>query len=51
MIDFTPDETQELIVKTAGEFGEAVVQPAEIELDRIADPEEVCKSHLFLQVM
>jgi len=51
MIDFAPDETQELIVKTAGEFGEAVVQPAEIELDRIADPEEVCKSHLFRQVM
>src|SRR5665647_1030487 len=51
MIDFAPDETQELIVKTAGEFGEAVVQPAEIELDRIADPEEVCKSRLFRQVM
>lgn len=51
MVDFARDETQEMIVKTAREFGEEVVQPAEIELDRIADPEEVSKSGVFRDVM
>lgn len=51
MVDFARDETQEMILKTAREFGEEVVQPAEIELDRISDPEEVVKSGLFREVM
>lgn len=51
MVDFARDETQEMMVATAGEFGEGVVQAAEVELDRIADPEEVFSSDLFRDVM
>ena len=51
MIDFEPTETQRHIVETAREFGKEVVQPAEVELDKIADPEEVFKSDLFWKVL
>jgi alkylation response protein AidB-like acyl-CoA dehydrogenase len=51
MVDFKPTDTQEQIVATAREFGMGVVAPAENELDRIADPEEVFASDLFWRVM
>ncbi|MFH2006178.1 MAG: acyl-CoA dehydrogenase family protein [bacterium] len=51
MIDFTPTETQEQIVKTARDFGREVLQPAENKLDRIANPDEVFESKLFWDVM
>ncbi|MFH1150222.1 MAG: acyl-CoA dehydrogenase family protein [Actinomycetota bacterium] len=51
MVDFERDETQELMVATAREFGEKVVQPAEIELDRMADPADVAGSDLFRDVI
>jgi alkylation response protein AidB-like acyl-CoA dehydrogenase len=51
MIDFEPTETQNMIVKTARDFGREVMQPAEKKLDRIADPVEVFKSDLFREVM
>ncbi|MBW1810936.1 MAG: acyl-CoA dehydrogenase family protein [Deltaproteobacteria bacterium] len=51
MVDFALDETQELIIKTAREFGQEVLQPAEVALDRIADPEEVYKSKLFRETL
>ena len=39
MVDFERTETQEHLVATAREFGMGVVAPAEIEIDRIAEPE------------
>jgi alkylation response protein AidB-like acyl-CoA dehydrogenase len=51
MVDFEQTDTQEQLVATAREFGMGVVAPAEIELDRIADPEEVFASDLFWSVM
>lgn len=51
MIDFARDETQELMLKTAREFGEEVVQPAEIELDKVTDPQEVFEGELFWKVL
>jgi alkylation response protein AidB-like acyl-CoA dehydrogenase len=51
MIDFEIDETTRQIVATAREFAQEVLKPAEIELDKIADPDEVSTSDLFKQVM
>lgn len=51
MVDFARDETQQLMINTAREFGEEVVGPAEIELDRIADPGDVFTSDLFRDVI
>jgi len=51
MIDFDPTETQRQIVATAREFAEEVMNPAETELDRIANPDEVFKSAIFWEVM
>jgi len=51
MIDFQPTDTQKQIVETARKFGKEVLQPAEIELDQIADPEEAFNSDLFWNVM
>ena len=51
MVDFERTDIQEQMVATAREFGMGVVAPAEIELDRIADPEEVFASDLFWSVM
>jgi alkylation response protein AidB-like acyl-CoA dehydrogenase len=51
MVDFERTDTQEQLVATAREFGMGVVAPAEIKLDRIADPEEVFASDLFWSVM
>ena len=51
MIDFELTERQEQIVGTANEFGRDVMGPAEIALDRIADPREVFTSGVFWSVM
>ena len=47
MIDFARTETQQQLVDTAREYGRDVLQPAEIALDRIADPNEVFSRGLF----
>ncbi|MDP8256678.1 MAG: acyl-CoA dehydrogenase family protein [Candidatus Alcyoniella australis] len=51
MIDFTPDETQLQIVETARKFGKEVLQPAEVELDAINDPQQAFDSKLFWDVL
>jgi len=47
MIDFARTETQQQFVDTAREYGREVLQPAEIALDRVADPNEVFSRGLF----
>lgn len=51
MIDFELTETQRLMVETAHEFGRDVLHPAELALDKIADPEKVFESDLFRNTM
>lgn len=51
MVDFAPTETQRQIVETARQFGKEVLQPAEIELDRLAEPDEVFQGQRFWDVM
>ncbi len=51
MVDFERTDTQEQMVGAAREFGKGVVAPAEIELDRIADPEELFGSERYWSVM
>jgi len=47
MVDFELTETQQMILATAREFGQEILQPAEVQLDRITDPVEVFESDLF----
>ncbi len=51
MISFQPSEDQIALVKQAHIFARDVLRPAERELDRVADPEDVFKSNLFRDVM
>jgi alkylation response protein AidB-like acyl-CoA dehydrogenase len=51
MVDFERTDTQEQMVGAAREFGRGVVAPAEVELDRIADPEELFGSERYWSVM
>ena len=51
MVDFAQDETQKQIVQTARDFGREVLQPAEIELDKLGDPDAVFASDLFWNTM
>ncbi|MBN2567957.1 MAG: acyl-CoA dehydrogenase family protein [Deltaproteobacteria bacterium] len=51
MIDFLPSEEQLEIRELASRFAREVIRPAEIELDRITNPEEVFKSEVFRNVM
>jgi acyl-CoA dehydrogenase len=51
MVEFELTPAQHQIVSTAKEFGKEVFQPAEVELDRIPDPEDVFKSDLFWNTM
>ena len=51
MVDFEPTKTQKQIVAAAAEFGKEMIQPAEIELDRIQDPKDVYTNDLFWDVM
>lgn len=51
MIDFELTETQKMIANTARDFGREVLQPAEVALDRIADPAEVFESKLYKKTL
>ena len=51
LVSFATNETQQMMVRTAREFGREVLGPAEIALDRIADPEEAFASDLFWDTM
>ena len=51
MVDFSLSDEQRQIVETARAFGREVLQPAEIELDAVAEPDEVFESELFWNVM
>jgi len=51
MIDFATTDIQRQLIETARKFGEDVLRPAEIELDRMADPEAVFASDLFRNAM
>ena len=51
MIDFEPTETQRQMVDTAQKYGRDVVQGAEVELDRMADPTDVFESKAYWNVM
>jgi alkylation response protein AidB-like acyl-CoA dehydrogenase len=51
MVDFDQTDIQRQIIRTAQDFGKDVLRPAEIELDRVADPDEVFKRDLFWDVL
>jgi len=51
MIDFAPDETQQKMVAEARKFGEKALHPAEVELDRIAEPAAVFRHDLYWSAM
>ena len=51
MVDFSQTDIQRQLIRTARDFGREVLRPAEIELDRIADPDEVFKGARFWDVM
>jgi len=51
MVDFALSDTQKQILGVAREFGSEVLYKAEIELDRIGDPDEVATSETFWKVL
>jgi len=51
MIDFSLSEDQVAIRDMAAKFAREVVRPAEIELDRMADPDEAFRSAVFRDTM
>ena len=51
MVDFDLNDTQKQIIASAREFGREVLYPAEIKLDKIADPNETFESKLFWDVL
>lgn len=51
MADFSLDEAQSQMVEVARAFGAEVLEPAEIELDRIADPDAAFRSERFAATM
>ncbi len=51
MVDFEQTDIQRQIIRTAQDFGKDVLRPAEIELDQVADPDEVFKRDLFWDVL
>jgi alkylation response protein AidB-like acyl-CoA dehydrogenase len=51
MVDFEQTDTQRQFVQTAQDFGRKVLRPAEIELDRLADPDQVFQGDLFWDVL
>ena len=50
-MDFEQTETQRQMIAVARKFGREALRPAEIELDRVADPDEAFKSERFKGVM
>ena len=51
MIDFELEETQRTLVQTAREFGEQVMRPAELKLDKMASQDQIFESDLYWSVM
>jgi alkylation response protein AidB-like acyl-CoA dehydrogenase len=51
MVDFELSKTQKQILSIAREFGKEVLHPAEVELDRLAEPDKVYKSDLFWKTL
>lgn len=51
MIDFELTETQKMITNTARDFGREVLRPAEVALDRMADPADVFESELYRKTL
>lgn len=51
MIDFAPTKDQKELAALAKKFAKEVIRPAEVELDRMADPEAAFKSETFKKVM
>jgi alkylation response protein AidB-like acyl-CoA dehydrogenase len=47
MADFSLSDTQKQIVQTARDFGRQVLEPAEVELDRMERPDEAYSSQTF----
>ncbi|MFH1537435.1 MAG: acyl-CoA dehydrogenase family protein [bacterium] len=47
MIDFEPTKDQQEIQKMARKFAREVIRPAEVELDKMPDPDEAYKSDVF----
>lgn len=47
MIDFSPTKDQIEIQKMARKFARQVIRPAEVELDKLSDPDAVFNSELF----
>jgi len=51
MVDFELTKTQHHIISAAREFGKEMIHPAEVALDKLADPKEVFTSDQFWEVM
>ena len=51
MVDFERTDTQRQFIRTVADFGQEVLRPAEVELDRIADPDEVFRGERFWDVL
>jgi alkylation response protein AidB-like acyl-CoA dehydrogenase len=51
MVDFEPSKSQRQIVAAARDFGKNILLPAETELDKISDPQEVFNGELFWSVI
>ena len=51
MIDFAPTEEQTEFQQLARRFAREVIRPAEIELDKMADPDEAFASETFRKTM
>jgi alkylation response protein AidB-like acyl-CoA dehydrogenase len=51
MADFSIDDEQREIVDMARDFGRNVLEPAEVALDRMADPNDVFKSEVFRKTL
>jgi alkylation response protein AidB-like acyl-CoA dehydrogenase len=51
MVDFEPSKSQKQIVAAARDFGKNILHPAEIELDKLPDPQAVFTGELFWSVI
>lgn len=51
MPDFSLTDTQREMVETTRSFGKKTLEPAEIELDRIADPEAIFRDKRFWEAL
>ncbi len=51
MADFSITETQQQMIDAARDFGKAVLEPAEIAIDKVADPDEAFRGDVFRNTM